>query len=263
MAFAARYCRLIICALLLATSISAAPVAAAPVMARFPFRQSPVFVNPPMMAAPRINPNINPNFQITPGLSVSQAAFNIRVLGRALRSVPPYALGYNPYASPMMSSYGQGMYPMYAPHYPRMYSSSYPDISTSNYGAGAAGSNSAGSQTAASYTAPSAGDTKGGEFQGFMNANGNLDWPLALRILPPSLETTPLRERIDSLIQQVQTAAGKGKVDSALLKEADNELTQLRERLADKTDFLPVSQQAMTDARQFMHRLQGALKTLE
>jgi hypothetical protein len=218
-------------------------------MTRFPFG---VF-------NPRLNPNINPNFQIAPGLSVSQAAFNIRVLGRALQSVPPFALGYNPYASALMNSYGYRMYPMSMPYYPTtMRSSGYPDVAPAAFGA----TTGAGSQTAAPYTARE-NNGKAGVFQGLISANGGLDWPLALRILPPSLQTTPLRERIDSLVQQVQTEAGKGKVDSALLKEANHELNQLRERLAEKGDFLPVSQQATADAKEFVRRLQSALKTLE
>ena len=41
----------------------------------------------------------NPNFQIAPGLSLTQAAYNTAVIGRAMAQVPPYALGYNPYAA--------------------------------------------------------------------------------------------------------------------------------------------------------------------
>lgn len=40
---------------------------------------------------------VNPNFQVAPGLSVSQAAFNIEVLGRAFAQVPPFAFGFNPF----------------------------------------------------------------------------------------------------------------------------------------------------------------------
>jgi hypothetical protein len=40
----------------------------------------------------------NPNFLVRPGLTVRQAAYNISTIGQALSSVPPYALGFNPYA---------------------------------------------------------------------------------------------------------------------------------------------------------------------
>ena len=193
-------------------------------------------------------PIINPNFQIAPGLSVSQAAFNTRVLGRALQSVPPYALGYNPYAGTMLNSYSNGMYPQ---TYRRsMYSSG--DQNTSGYN----------TRTPATYPAEGRANSSGA-FEGLVNSGGKVDWPLALRILPPSLETTPMRERIDGLVQQVQTESSKGKVDPALVNEAAAELTRLRERLTDKADFLPVSQQATADARQFVRRLQSALQSLE
>ena len=60
---------------------------------------------------------INTNFQVSPGLTVGQAAFNTAVLGRALQQVPPYAFGYNPYSSPIyappvLSTFGGlGAYP--------------------------------------------------------------------------------------------------------------------------------------------------------
>jgi hypothetical protein len=40
----------------------------------------------------------NPNFQVRPGLTVRQAAFNIATIGQAYSNVPAYALGFNPYA---------------------------------------------------------------------------------------------------------------------------------------------------------------------
>jgi len=66
-----------------------------------PFRQ-PVVV--PSVARQAISPyfRITPGF--TPNLSLGQAAFNTAVMGRALRQVPPYALGYNPY--PQVANYG-------------------------------------------------------------------------------------------------------------------------------------------------------------
>jgi hypothetical protein len=39
----------------------------------------------------------NPNYWVAPGLSVTQAAYNIRTLGDAYRHVPPYLMGYTPY----------------------------------------------------------------------------------------------------------------------------------------------------------------------
>jgi hypothetical protein len=72
---------------------------------------------------PVVMPNFsslpNPNFYVAPGLRINQAAYNIRVLGNAYASVPPYVYGYNPY--PQVANYGP-VYPYntfnYAPTYP-------------------------------------------------------------------------------------------------------------------------------------------------
>jgi hypothetical protein len=56
----------------------------------------------------------SPYFQVRPGLTLQQAAFNIATLGRAASFVPPYALGFNPYTSfapPFLGPYGPGVAP--------------------------------------------------------------------------------------------------------------------------------------------------------
>lgn len=63
--------------------------------------------------------SIDPNPYIAPGLRLQQYAYNTRVLGRAYASVPPYALGYNPY--PAVVNYG----PTYPAYYPYGYNSYY------------------------------------------------------------------------------------------------------------------------------------------
>src|SRR5207245_3652789 len=100
-----------------------------------PPRVSPV-MNQRRLMAPSVNQHINTNFMVAPGLGLSQAAFNIRVLGHAFRAVPPYALGYNPYGSAMLSSYGSPLSMGYGGYgsgsYPSMMSAvGYPDVSPS------------------------------------------------------------------------------------------------------------------------------------
>jgi plastocyanin len=51
----------------------------------------------PMAGAMNTPTPINPNFRLPNGLTIPQAAFNISAIGQALRQVPPYAFGYNPY----------------------------------------------------------------------------------------------------------------------------------------------------------------------
>jgi hypothetical protein len=54
---------------------------------------------------------VNPNYRITPNLSLNQYGYNVRVLGRAYSHIPPYALGYNPYPPPIYVS------PRVSPYY--------------------------------------------------------------------------------------------------------------------------------------------------
>src|SRR5262245_60838319 len=58
---------------------------------------------------------VNPNYYVAPGLTLNQYAYNVRTMGRAYSSVPPYLLGYNPY--PAVVNYG--------PVYPAPYSTGY------------------------------------------------------------------------------------------------------------------------------------------
>src|SRR6516225_2921634 len=48
---------------------------------------------------------VNPFFQISPGLNVQQAAYNVSTMGRAFSNVPPYALGFNPYPRPIINPF--------------------------------------------------------------------------------------------------------------------------------------------------------------
>src|SRR5262249_22286547 len=74
------------------------------------------------LAAPAVRAQTyNPYFQIRPGLTVQQYAYNIATVGRALQQVPPYAFrgyGYNPYYNPYLQTAAA-----YAP-YANLYSAS-------------------------------------------------------------------------------------------------------------------------------------------
>jgi hypothetical protein len=83
----------------------------------------------PEVQAQLVNPifqvpfGVNPYYRVRPGLTVSQAAYNISSLGNALSNVPPYALGYNPYPRPIISPYGPlnpyvNPYSPYSPYTP-------------------------------------------------------------------------------------------------------------------------------------------------
>jgi hypothetical protein len=59
---------------------------------------------------------VNPNPLIAPGMTLNQAAYNTSVLGRAASNIPPYALGYDPYAYRAGSGYrGPVINPTFVP----------------------------------------------------------------------------------------------------------------------------------------------------
>jgi hypothetical protein len=96
-----------------------------------------------------------------------------------------------------------------------------------------------------------------GPLSGLLNTKGGLEWPLALRLLPP--EARELRQQIDTRAGGVQRQAAAGPVDAGLLRDMNRDVDKLREILADRADRLPVSEQAIADGRQFIRKLRNAL----
>jgi hypothetical protein len=93
-------------------------------------------------------PGVSPFFQIRPGLNISQYAYNTALLGQALQTFPPYALG-GAYGTPFGSPYGGfGGYGGVNP-YLGAYGSSY----GSPYGGGYGGSSGYGSSYDPTYGA--------------------------------------------------------------------------------------------------------------
>ena len=133
----------------------------------------PGFYNNVSRALPQ--QSINPNFRITPNLSLNQYAYNTAVLGHAYAQVPPYALGYNPYTpavsvntgfpsmgnygyNPYLSSYSMyssSAYMMYPPNPYMMYTGSYGGNQTSSLSSGGYGSQGGFGQSG--YGGPSSG----------------------------------------------------------------------------------------------------------
>src|SRR5262249_7876386 len=58
----------------------------------------------------------NPRFQYVPGYPINQMAYQTALFGRAIRQVPPWVYGYNPYPSPIINN-GQ-VFPQYGGGYP-------------------------------------------------------------------------------------------------------------------------------------------------
>jgi hypothetical protein len=260
-----------------AAAMRAMPMAA-PMATRAPFFR----MFPPTTTGISVLPNsqmlINPAFQIAPGLSLNQFAFNNRVLAHTLRQYPPYAFGYNPYGSAMgYGGMGYGGMGYGGMGYGGMgYGGSSPAMMYSGAYSGGYDAPSAipAANLAANAKPPAGGNgdaygriegksAKAGVFAGLLKDDGRVDWPVALRILPPGLETKALRESLDARVAQLQTQGGDGKADAGLVKEAKGDLNKLDELLADRDGLLPVTQDAMGQAKDFVRKLRSALKALE
>jgi hypothetical protein len=254
--------------------------------ARIPLRQPSSFTFSPTFRSfqiPSLPSWVNPAFQVAPGLTVGQAAFNTRVLGRALSSVPPYALGFNPYTSSMYSPYmGYGM--GYGGYYPMPYGMGYggssgyggsPSMGTSSPGiSGGAVSQPSNYPSSTLTTAPGYGGDvdrmppasgKAGVLAVLIKqGDGQLDWPQALRILPPALEAAKLRDDIDLLAHEaVADTEANGQADAEVVKRLKQEVRVLHELYADRKDLLPVSDTIAQVGSDYLRQLEAAIKALE
>jgi hypothetical protein len=179
--------------------------------------------------------------------------------GRSMSGIPQ-GMGNRPF---LPTGAGMGLYG----------SSSYDMPGRSGYGSGGMGSGGGYSGGSMGSPGPSGGSAYPydwsapapspiaiaavGPLSGLLNAEGGLEWPLALRLLPP--EARDLRQQIDARAGEVQRQAATGPVDAGLLRDLNREADRLREILADREDRLPVSEQATADGRQFIRKLRDAL----
>ncbi len=104
---------------------------------RILYRPSP-FAQPGQMPFP-----VNPNTYLAPNVTPQQFVYNSSAIGAALSTIPPYAMGYNPYPSPVISTgpviggggYGLATVPGYSPYATAALSTSpYGGYGLSTYG---------------------------------------------------------------------------------------------------------------------------------
>jgi hypothetical protein len=57
---------------------------------------------PPVRVLPNSTTLVNPYWQVAPGLSLRQYAYNQRVLANVYTQYPPWVFGYNPYPAPVI-----------------------------------------------------------------------------------------------------------------------------------------------------------------
>lgn len=94
-------------------------------------------------------------------------------------------------------------------------------------------------------------------FLGLPGVDGQLSWPLGLRILAPTLQTTPLRQQLEAELQMIATQAMAGSVDGQLVKRAKEHAQELRRHLtANEVKLTPY---AAREAREFLDTLDKAL----
>jgi hypothetical protein len=156
--------------------------------------------------------------------------------------------GYGGYG--MMSSYGG-------------YGGGSPGTNYGGYGMmpnGAAQAlyNNSASSAPAQPTRPAAGP-----LAGLADAQGGLDWPLALRILPPGPQVRSLRQQIEASAAELQRQTSAGQVNPALIRQLNRDVDALSDLLADRAGALPISQQGIAEGGQFLQRLRDALKTIQ
>ena len=89
-----------------------------------------------------------------------------------------------------------------------------------------------------------------------------LDWPLALRILPPAAETQALRQEIDARLTEARRQATAGHLDPGRVRAMDRDVDRLNRLLRQQADFLPTSRHAISEAENFLARLKDTIKTL-
>jgi hypothetical protein len=91
---------------------------------------------------------------------------------------------------------------------------------------------------------------------GIPNTNGQIDWPLGLRVL--KMEGQKLKLAVNSEVQQVASQAAAGQADAQLLQRLARQMKQLRGLVIDSEGI--VSRTAVDESRQFLDNLADALQ---
>jgi hypothetical protein len=149
----------------------------------------------------------------------------------------------------MISPYGGGNS---APYY-SSYVSIYGNPSQSSMSTGGAGTS-----TMQSYSGQSPSSSA---LSNQAAPNYRVNWPLGLRILPPSTESQTLRQQLEALVQLATSQLAGGQVSPQVLQEATQALGQLRNLLREKQYSLPL--QVYNDAEQFLNHLEQGFKVLQ
>jgi hypothetical protein len=220
---------------------------------------TPATNSPPMVGTmPTGNPMNGSNGSVSPSAYSHLLRHYERVLSReemlaaTLANMYNPALG-NPYGTPMSNPYATSAAPVMAstgtgysaPYYPT------PGSSTT--------------QTASAVTAynPSAGPSKSTSVLaafGIPTEAGQVQWPLALRLMPPDTK----RELLDKLESQMKVAATQALASTAspvILRETKQTIDSTKAWLRDRRTNM--SESTYLDGMDFLRRLEAALRKMD
>jgi hypothetical protein len=96
---------------------------------------------------------------------------------------------------------------------------------------------------------------------GLLKEKAPLNWPIGLRILPPALETRPLRDKIDKLLPEAKEQTVKGRVKADLLADLRDALAKLRKYFGKRAEDMPFAQ--YVESKRFLADLDTAVQLLE
>ncbi len=98
---------------------------------------------------------------------------------------------------------------------------------------------------------------------GVPNENGQLRWPLGLRILAAQ-ETDALREQVNVLFHEAASQAAGGSVNAHLIQELDHAVNRLRTLLLkDKTERLGMPLAVYNESERFLNQLEHGAQVLK
>jgi hypothetical protein len=108
---------------------------------------------------------------------------------------------------------------------------------------------------------PEKGDAPAINALGLPSANGHIDWPLGIRLLPRTSEAHVWQQQIDNLLPTAVAQAREGKAKPETVAEIKRSLDNLSDLLHSRAGNMPVN--AATEAERFLQQLSASVKLLK
>lgn len=197
--------------------------------------------------------------------SIAPSLLGLAQQQNLFRFMNPYATGYR--NSSMSSSSMSNPYTMSNPYMAS--SSGSGGMNSGSYsGMGTSAANSSGysqGKTSAAATVDQTSIYAGMELGslltafGISNKNGQLEWPLAFRLIPPGEDRESMMQT-ESVVQIAVMQAAGGKVALAVLEEATRDVRKMRHWLRDHE--VNIADGTYRAGSAFLRRIEGALKIM-